>query len=232
VATVVGRDPELAAADSFLAADGGFAAFAIIGEPGIGKTTLWDEVMRRAQQGGALALVARPSEAEAKLSFAALSDLVSAIDTEAFDALPEPQSQALDVALLRARAAGRPPERRTVGTALLTLLRHVSARTEVVIGVDDLQWLDPASRTALEFAVRRLTDERVRLITSVRAGADPMSALRDVQRIELGPVSVAAPHPRRSPRPELPAPDARAHRRGVRRQPALRARDRAARRRR
>jgi DNA-binding CsgD family transcriptional regulator len=195
VATVVGRDLELAAADSFLAAEGGFAALAIVGEPGIGKTTLWDEVLRRAQERGALALVARPSEAEAKLSFAALSDLVSAIDVDAFDALPEPQQQALDVALLRARVAGRPPERRTVGTALLTLLRHVAASTDVVIGIDDLQWLDPASRTALEFAVRRLTDEPVRLIVSVRAGADPMSTLRDrVQRVELGPVSVASLH--------------------------------------
>jgi DNA-binding CsgD family transcriptional regulator len=194
VATVVGRDLELAAADSFLAADGGFAALAIVGEPGIGKTTVWDEVMRRAQAGQALALVARPNEAEAKLSFAALSDLVSAIDADAFEALPEPQRQALDVALLRARAAGRPPERRTVGTALLTLLRHIAARSVVVIGIDDLQWLDPASRAALEFAVRRLTDEPVRLIASVRAGADAMSALRDVQRIELGPVSVASLH--------------------------------------
>lgn len=195
MATVVGRDPELAAADSFLAADNGFAAFAIVGEPGIGKTTLWDEVMRRAQAGGALALVARPNEAEAKLSFAGLSDLVSAIDADAFDALPEPQRQALDVALLRARAAGRPPERRTVGTALLTLLRHVAAHADVVIGIDDLQWLDPASRTALEFAVRRLTDEPVRLIASVRVGADALTSLRDrVERIELGPVSVASLH--------------------------------------
>lgn len=104
MATVVGRDPELAAADSFLAADDGFAALAIVGEPGIGKTTLWEEVIHRAQQGSVLALVARPSEAEAKLSFAALSDLVSGIDNDAFDVLPEPQRQALDVALLRARA--------------------------------------------------------------------------------------------------------------------------------
>jgi len=195
VATVVGRDLELAAADAFLAADDGFAALAIVGEPGIGKTTLWEQVMRRAQEGGALALVARPNEAEAKLSFAALSDLVAAIDSDAFDALPEPQHQALDVALLRARAAGRPPERRTVGTALLTLLRQVASRTDVVIGIDDLQWLDPASRTALEFALRRLTDEPVRLIASVRAGAEATAAFRDrLQRVELGPVSVASLH--------------------------------------
>jgi DNA-binding CsgD family transcriptional regulator len=195
VATVVGRDSELAAAEAFLAADAGFAALAIVGEPGIGKTTLWEEVMRRALATGALGLVARPNEAEAKLSFAALSDLVSGIDADAFDALPEPQRQALDVALLRARAAERPPERRTVGTALLTLLRHVAARTGVVIGIDDMQWLDPASRTAVEFAIRRLTDEPVKLIASVRAGADALSAFREhVERIELGPVSVASLH--------------------------------------
>jgi DNA-binding CsgD family transcriptional regulator len=195
VATVVGRDLELAAADSFLAADGGFAALAIVGDPGIGKTTLWDEVMRRAQEDGAFALIARPTEAEAKLSFAALSDLVSAIDAEAFESLPEPQRQALDVALLRAGARGRPPQRRTVGTALLTLLRHLAADGEVVIGIDDMQWLDPASRIALEFALRRLTDEPVRLIASLRAGVDATSAFRErVHRVELGPVSVASLH--------------------------------------
>ena len=65
----------------------------------------------------------------------------------------------------------------------------------MLIGIDDMQWLDPASRTALEFALRRLSDEPVRLIASARAGTDTASLLRDrVRRIELGPMSVASLH--------------------------------------
>ena len=67
---LVGRDVELAAVDSYLQGVGA-AALLIVGEPGIGKTTLWEEAIRRARaDSDTPALVARPTEAEAKLSFA------------------------------------------------------------------------------------------------------------------------------------------------------------------
>src|SRR5262249_59197391 len=95
-----------------------------------------------------------------------------------------------------------------------TLLGHVGSRPEVVSGIDDMQWLDPASRTALNFALRRMTNEPVRLIASARAGVDLTSAYRErVQRIELGPVSVASLHRilaerlRRGLPPPPPLPD-------------------------
>ena len=58
--------------------------------------------------------------------------------------LPGPQRHALDVALLRVEA-DRPPERRLVGTALLSLIRELAADREVVLAIDDVQWLDPPS---------------------------------------------------------------------------------------
>src|SRR5512146_2926824 len=190
MAGVVGREPELKAVDAFL--DGTARALAIVGEPGIGKTTIWREAVERAQARGATVLVARPAESEVRLSFGGVADLTSALPPEAFDSLPAPQRRGLDVALLRADSSG-PPARRVVATALLTLVRELAAQTAVVIAIDDLQWLDPPSAAALEFALRRLDDENVRLIFSLRTDATEPSGLT-TERIEIGPVSVGALH--------------------------------------
>jgi DNA-binding CsgD family transcriptional regulator len=190
VPSPVGRDRELAVVDAFLAG-GGPAALHLVGEPGVGKTTVWEEAVRRARAAGALVLVARPSESEAKLSFAALTDLLAPIPAAAFAALPGPQRHALDVALLRVEAHGTPPERRTVGTAVLSLLRLLAAEQDVVVALDDTQWLDRPSAAAIEFAIRRLTEERVRVVGATRPEG---ATLPDAQRVELGPVSVAALH--------------------------------------
>ena len=190
MAGVVGREPELDAVEAFL--DGTAQALAIVGEPGIGKTTVWREAVDRARARGATVLVARPAESEARLSFGGVADLTSTLPPEAFDSLPAPQRRGLDVALLRADSAG-PPARRVVATALLTLLRELATGPEVVIAIDDLQWLDPPSTAALEFALRRLDDENVRVIFSLRSGATELEGLA-TERIEVGPVSVAALH--------------------------------------
>ena len=187
---VVGREPELRAVDAFL--DGTARALAIVGDPGIGKTTVWREAVDRARARGAIVLVARPAESEARLSFGGVADLTSAVPPEAFDSLPEPQRRGLDVALLRADSPG-PPARRVVATALLTLLRELAAETPVVIAIDDLQWLDPPSAGALEFALRRLDETNVRVIYSLRPDATAPPGLA-TEHIEIGPMSVAALH--------------------------------------
>ena len=47
---VVGRDAELAALDAFLtSAQSEFSLLTLEGEPGIGKTTIWREALRRAK---------------------------------------------------------------------------------------------------------------------------------------------------------------------------------------
>ena len=58
-------------------------------------------------------LVARPSDAEAQLSFAALIDLCDGAGRST--ALPAPQRAALEVALLRREPAGAPPEPHAIG---------------------------------------------------------------------------------------------------------------------
>src|SRR5207302_491929 len=69
MSNVVGREAEIAIVERFLAGDAtGPATLAIVGEPGIGKTTIWGEAVARARARGALALVARPAESQAKPS--------------------------------------------------------------------------------------------------------------------------------------------------------------------
>jgi DNA-binding NarL/FixJ family response regulator len=172
---------------------------AIVGEPGIGKTTLWQAAVEHARARGTRLLIARPTESEARLAFAGLADLLADVPDELFARLPEPQRVGLDAALLRV-ASARPPERRVVGAGFLTLLRALAGESEVVCAIDDLQWLDASSAAAVEFALRRLGAEPVRGLFSVRATelerAQTAGLQRDlhVEYVELGPLSVAALH--------------------------------------
>ena len=190
---LVGREPEIAVIESFLAADeAGFAALELVGEAGIGKTTVWQAAVRRGDELGLPVLSARPAESESRLSFAGLTDLLAAVDADVLGTLPTPQAEALDVALLRA-GASRSPGRRLVGTALLSVLRELTSKGPVLVAVDDAQWLDPPSASVLEFALRRLDDRPVRLVASRRADASrPEFVGTRARRLELGPLSVAA----------------------------------------
>ena len=197
VPNVVGRDPELDRIEEFLR-DGTVGALAMLGEPGIGKTTVWEEATVRAKSRGAIVLVARPAESEAQLSFGGLADLVSKIPEKLLRELPPPQRDALDAALLRTSSA-QPPRQQLVATAFLSLLQALAREAPVVLAIDDLHWLDKPSAAVLQFVVRRIRDQPVRLIVSARS-AEQAAALagieRDVplERVALGPLSVAALH--------------------------------------
>ena len=100
----MGARTDFARVDAFLTAAGeGLRTLVVAGPAGIGKTTVWHEAVRVARDQGCRVLVARASGAEARLSFAGLADLLADVDGETMGGLPEPQRQALDVALLRAR---------------------------------------------------------------------------------------------------------------------------------
>ena len=70
--SLVGRESELGAVETFLRSERP-CALAIVGEPGIGKTTLWQVAVEHARAQGARVLVARPTESEAKQSRLALA---------------------------------------------------------------------------------------------------------------------------------------------------------------
>src|SRR5438132_3039378 len=198
---VVGRRRELELVERFLTRDLERAkALAIKGPPGIGKTTVWQAGVELAHAAGRQLLVARPTGAEASLSFAGLVDLLSAVDDALLFDLPSPQRRALAAALLRGEAPGGRVDRRAVGTATATVLSKLAAQQPTIVAVDDAQWLDRATADTLAFALRRLLDADVAVLCSVRTGDEGQetfeAALPDNRRseLELSPLSLAAMH--------------------------------------
>lgn len=192
---VIGREPELSALHDFLRQGHGSAGFLLVGRPGIGKTTLWEAALGAARQTELRVLSARPSGAEAQLAFAALADLLDGVDTGALAGLPAPQHHALEVALLRAEPGNAPPEPRAIALGFLSVLRALSARGRVVVALDDVQWLDPASEAALTFAARRLQGARVGFLIARRSGhaSSLEQALEGrLLRAEVGPLTLGA----------------------------------------
>lgn len=198
---VLGRERELESAANFLQElDRSPAALIIEGEVGIGKTTLWLEVVRAAEARGNRTLLARPAESEANLSYAALADLIGDAFEETRSALPEPQERALATALLRT-SADAPADARTTAAALGTVLTTLVAERPVLVAVDDVQWLDAASERALRFAVRRLPPRLGLLLTRrMEAGGEaPLGLARalpedHLDRLVPAPLSLAALH--------------------------------------
>ncbi|MGZ8574542.1 MAG: ATP-binding protein [Actinomycetota bacterium] len=198
---VIGRESELAILDRFLdSIPAGPGALLVSGEAGIGKTTVWKEGLDGALQRRYRTLSCGPVEAETRLSYAALGDLLEPILEDALPTLPEPQRRALEVALLRAPSSGARADQRAVFLAVLGCLRSVATSTPVVVAIDDIQWMDLPSVRVLQFVSRRLKEEAVGLITTARVthpDEDPLGvaeALPEdrVHRIHVGALSVDA----------------------------------------
>jgi len=201
---IVGRDPDIEAVRRFVSGDGRGALF-LEGEPGIGKTTVWQAGVDAAQESGAVVLLTRPSESEASLAFAALADFLRTVPEVTAGRLPISQRVAMDVALARADPSDQAPDLLALSLALLGTLRFLAEDGPVVIAIDDLQWIDPSSRHLLEFALRRLDAEPVRVLATVRVDGDasvvptaeivgdrrhigrlPVSALGEILQDQLG----------------------------------------------
>lgn len=192
---MLGRETELATLHAFLQRGAG-RALVVTGEPGIGKTTLWEAGLATARAQGFRVLATRASGAEARLSFAALIDLLEGVGSTELASVPAPQLHALEVALLRAEPSEQTPaEAGVVAVGLLNALRALGDGP-VLVAVDDVPWLDGASAEALTFAARRLDGGDTTFLLSRRPGR--VSALEHafatsrVERLDVGPLSYGA----------------------------------------
>ena len=198
---IVGRDEELAFLNAFLdRADGGVSALVFEGDAGIGKSTLWLAGVEAARERGFRVLSSRPAEAESGLAHSGLGDLFEDVLEQVLPELPAPRRRALEIALLLEEGAEPPADPRALAVAVRTTLEALAEDGPVVVAIDDVQWLDASSGSALAFALRRLEADVRLLLTRRVAEGVPASELEkaiDADRIErlyVGPLSVGAAH--------------------------------------
>jgi len=184
---IVGRDGERAALDRLVdrarSSEGG--CIIIRGEPGIGKTALLDDLVARTD---ATVLQACGHEWEADLPYAALGDVLRPVLAD-LERVPSPQARALRNALGIESATGLDPVAVEVATA--TLLHAVAARAPLLIVVDDIPWVDTASREVLLYVARRAGSLGVALVGAARE-EDITPALATLPSLPVGPLPVAA----------------------------------------
>ena len=186
---LLGRDRERATLEALIAEAhaGRSAVLALVGEAGIGKSTLLDWAAGHAE--GLEVVRARGIQSEAQIPFAGLFELLRPA-LHLLDRIPAPQAAALESAL--ALRPGKGENRFAVGAATLSLLAAKAEATPLLLLVDDAHWLDGSSADALLFAVRRLLADPIAVVLSVRDGAP---SLLDGADLPLLCLEALAPEP-------------------------------------
>ena len=151
------------------------AAVLIVGPPGIGKTSLLEQVVRDLRSSAdLLVLTAGGDELEAEVTYGVVDQLARR--------LPGSGSSPL-----------RDSAPADVGTWLLQRFDEAADGRPIVVVVDDVQQVDEASLQALTFAVRRMATDRFALILATRpegVATVPVGLMRVIETstglIELG----------------------------------------------
>ena len=166
---LVGRQKELVVLDAlFGRVTTSGSALLIYGEPGTGKSALLAEAARFAEHRAMRVLRSTAVEAEARMPFAGLHQLLGPVLDQAHCL-----STAHHEALLAAFGArNEHVEVFAVALATLHLLSECSAEQPTAVLVDDAHWLDGATAEVLSFVSRRLDMEQIVLVVTCREGQE------------------------------------------------------------
>jgi DNA-binding CsgD family transcriptional regulator len=195
---LVGRDPQLAAlAQALDASAENSVAVSVVAAAGTGKSALLEAGAQMAASRGFAVLRCRGVEAETALGYTAITDLLGPAREGLRGWLSPPQQQALDVVMLRADAGPEAVVPQAVERAVSESLRALSARTPLLLMIDDLHWLDAESARVLAFALRRLEERRIAVLAAsredLREGAAIHAALHSLNErhrvLRLDPLS-------------------------------------------
>jgi DNA-binding CsgD family transcriptional regulator/tetratricopeptide (TPR) repeat protein len=152
-------------------ASAGLSVVEIVGEAGIGKTTLLEHLGASATRAGALVLSGRCSEYERDIPYALL---LEALDPHLAVHGPPAGLAGPDLAVLATTFpalhahAGAPGERHRLHRAVRALLERLAAPRGLVLLLDDLHWADPASIALVASLVRRPSSSRLLLAVAHR----------------------------------------------------------------
>jgi DNA-binding CsgD family transcriptional regulator len=161
------------------------------GPAGIGKSKLLTALAAEAAAAGIRVLRCTPAEAELRLPFVCLIDLLGPVSDETIARLPGGMGTALRAALLRGTVPHSDQDRLKVQLAVLHLLRELSARTPVWLVIDDLQWVDRPTAQVLGFVARRMADLPVRVLAAERAPESGSPAYIDLVPPDIAEFAVA-----------------------------------------
>ena len=167
--TFIGRARELAIVHRFwdVGDSRGAAALVLSGSAGIGKTTLVRAAVTRAEALGLRVLIGQPTATEQDLPCAAFGDLFGGVCEEVRDRLPLRQRQAIEAAHSGA-GVGVASDGTALARGVLEMLRLTGADGRLALVIDDVQWLDRPTESALSFALRRLGSTPVRVLVAER----------------------------------------------------------------
>jgi len=157
-------------------------ALVIRGEAGIGKSALLFEAASTDQF---QVLRARGLETESEIPFSGLHDLLAPI-LDVRSQLPNPQADAIGSALSVGPPV--PVERLAICAGVLGLLSAASRQEPVLILIDDAHLLDHPSSDAIGFAARRLRDDRIAMLLTVRDGEGSTIATDGIGDMVLEPL--------------------------------------------
>jgi DNA-binding CsgD family transcriptional regulator/tetratricopeptide (TPR) repeat protein len=193
-----GREAEVAMLDQLVAQipeRGG--ALVLRGDPGIGKTAMLAVASAAASSKGVSVLRTAGAQSETGLAFAGLQQLLRPVLTW-LHRLPGPQRDALSAAFGALDVPA--PEPFLIALAALNLLACAAESLPLLLVIDEAQWLDPPTASALAFIARRVDAEPIAVLFALRNGVAStfdsaglpelrLGALRDEAANELVDVS-------------------------------------------
>ena len=143
----------------------------IVGEAGVGKSTLVRQLEPEIRVRAGLLALGQNSPSSVKAPFAPWADVIAAIERQGL--VPNTGWQELGRIVPSLGAAAADREANASPYALLeqlvAYLRAAASVRPLAIVLEDMQWADRASWDALEFVVAQLTGARVLLCATIRA---------------------------------------------------------------
>jgi predicted ATPase len=185
-----GRESETALLASLIDGVGSKGASLVLrGEPGIAKSRLLREAITLAEGRNMTVVSTSGVQAEARLPFAGLHQLLRPVRDRAINLMPQ-QRLALDAAF--GLEVGEEPAQFRIALATLDVLCDVAAAS-LLVAVEDAHWLDRATAEVLAFVARRLEADPIVLLVATRDGYDSPLTEAGLPEHRLAPLdSVAA----------------------------------------